>query len=102
MMASFTPSVICLHALRYQQRKGCAPARRDQAALMIPDETPPHRAEADTASAELKAANDDGGMGTTTIDPRLLVIARAVGRQLAREKLGKQQAANDNRSEDEP
>jgi hypothetical protein len=60
---------------------------------MIPDETRPHRAEADTASAELKAANDDGGMGTTTIDPRLLVIAR--------EQLAKRQAANDNGPEDE-
>ena len=101
MMTSFTPSVICLHALRSQQRKACAPAQRDQAAVMIPDETPPPRAEAETASAELKAANDDSGTGATTIDPRILVIARAVGRQIAREQLGKRQAANDNGPEDE-
>src|SRR3990172_4498231 len=101
MMASFTPSVICLHALRSQQRKACAPAQRDQAAVMIPDETHPPRAEAQTASAELKTANDDSGTGATTIDPRILVIARAVGRQIAREQLGKRQPANDNRPEDE-
>ena len=65
------------------------------------DETPPSRAEADTPSAELKVGNDDGGMGATTIDPRILVIARGVGRQIAREQLGKRQAANDNRPEDE-
>ena len=68
---------------------------------MIPDETPPPRTEAETPSAELKAGNDDGGMGATTIDPRILVIARAVGRQIAREQLCKLQAANDNRPEDE-
>jgi hypothetical protein len=41
-------------------------------------------------------------VGAISIDPRILVIARAVGRQLAREQLGKRQAANDNTSEDKP
>lgn len=78
-----------------------APAGRDQTAAMIPDDVPAPEAKPETASAELRVGNDDGGTGAISIDPRLLVIARAVGRQLAREKLGKQQAANDNTSEDE-
>jgi hypothetical protein len=68
---------------------------------MIPDEVPPPRAEAETPSAELEAANDDGGTGAATVDPRILVIARAVGRQIAREHLRDWQAANDNGPEDE-
>ena len=64
---------------------------------MIPDEIPPPRAVAESPSAELKAANDDAGTG----DLRILVIARAVGRQIAREHLRDWQAANDNRPEDE-
>ena len=35
------------------------------------------------------------------IDPRILVIARAIGRQIAREQLDRAHAANDNRPEDE-
>jgi len=69
---------------------------------MIPDDVPARGAKPETASAELKVGNDDGGTGAITIDPRILVIARAVGRQLAREQLGKRQAANDNTPEDEP
>jgi hypothetical protein len=68
---------------------------------MIPDDVPAPGAKPETPSAELKAANDDGGTGATTIDPRILVIARAVGRQLAREHLRDWQAANDNGLEDE-
>jgi hypothetical protein len=68
---------------------------------MIADEIPPPRAEAETPNAELKAANDDGGTGAGTVDPRILVIARAVGRQIAREHLRDWQAANDNGPEDE-
>jgi hypothetical protein len=82
--------------------KHARPAWREQAAAMIPDDVPARGAKPETASAELKVGNDDGGMAAITIDPRILVIARAVGRQLAREKLGKQQAANDNTSKDEP
>jgi hypothetical protein len=67
---------------------------------MTPDELPPRRAKADTPSAELKAANDGGRMGTTTIDPRIVVVARALGRQMAREHLRDWQATNDNVRED--
>jgi hypothetical protein len=102
MMASFTPSVICLHALRSQQRKACASRMARAGSSMIPDDIPARGAKPETASAELKVANDDGGVGAISIDPRILVIARAVGRQLAREKLDKQQAVNDNTSEHEP
>lgn len=77
--------------------QACPPGQHDQTAAMIPDEIPPHRAEAETPSAELKAANNDGGTGATKIDPRILVIARAVGRQIAREHL---REANDNEPED--
>jgi hypothetical protein len=66
---------------------------------MIPDEIPPRRTEVEAPCGELDAANDDDGMGSTKIDPRILVIARAVGRQLAREQLGNRQAANDNTPE---
>ena len=69
---------------------------------MIPDDIPAPGAKPETPSAELKAGNDDGGMGGTTIDPRILVIVRAVGRQIAREHLRDWQAANDNGVEDEP
>jgi hypothetical protein len=82
--------------------KHARPTWREQAAAMIPDDVPARGAKPETAGAELKVGNDDGGTGAISIDPRILVIARAVGRQLAREKLGKQQAANDNTSEDEP
>jgi hypothetical protein len=68
---------------------------------MIPDETPPLRPEGETPIAELEAGNDNGGMGATTINPRILVVARAIGRQIAREQLRDWQAANDNRPEDE-
>ena len=78
------------------------PAWREQATAMIPDDVPARGAKPDTASAELKVGNDNGGMGAITIDPRILVIARAVGRQIAREQLSKRQAANDNTSKDEP
>jgi hypothetical protein len=69
---------------------------------MIPDDVPAPGAKPETPSADLEAGNDDDrGMGATMIDPRILVIARAIGRQIAREQLGKRQAANDNRPEDE-
>ena len=78
------------------------PALARAGSSMIPDDVPTPGAKPETPSAELKAGNDNGGMDATTIDPRILVIARTVGRRLAREQLGKRQAANDNTSEDEP
>lgn len=69
---------------------------------MIPDDIPARAAKPETANAELKVGTDDGSVGAISIDPRILVVARAVGRQLAREQLGKRQAANDNTSEDKP
>jgi hypothetical protein len=39
------------------------------------------------------AANDDGGNSAEPIDPRILVIARATGRLIAREQF---KAVNDN------
>jgi hypothetical protein len=102
MMASFTPSVICLHALRSSNAKHARLAWREQAAAMIPDDIPARGGKPETANAELKVGNDDGGVGAISIDPRILVIARAVGRQLAREQLGKGQAANDNTSDGKP
>ena len=101
-MASFTPSVICLHALRFQQRTACTPAWREQAAALIPDDIPARGAKPEAASAELKVGNDDGGVGAIWIDARILVIARAVGRQIAREQLHSCQVANDNDPEHEP
>ena len=54
---------------------------------MIPDESPPPRPETETPSPLLKPANDNGGAAAATIDPRILIIARAIGRQIAREQL---------------
>lgn len=44
----------------------------------------------------LSAANDNGREGSASIDPRIILIARALGRQIAREQLEKLKAANDN------
>jgi hypothetical protein len=41
------------------------------------------------------ASNDNGARGAP-IDPRILFIARALGRQIAREYLKRLRAANDN------
>ena len=43
-----------------------------------------------------KAANDNNGSSAASIDARILTIARALGRQIAREQLRKTPAANDN------
>ena len=53
------------------------------------------------ASQPLAAANDNGTDARTSVDPRILVIARAIGRQIAREQLHQMQAANDNTPRDE-
>lgn len=46
------------------------------------------------------AANDNGAL-SETLDPRFRIIAHAIGRQIAREQGVAQQAANDNRPEEE-
>jgi hypothetical protein len=68
---------------------------------MIPDESPPSRSEIEAQSLILKPANDNGSATAASIDPRILTIARAIGRQIAREQLDNPQAANDNSPEDE-
>lgn len=66
---------------------------------MIRDEIP--RAEAEPPSPRLKPANDSGSDAAAAIDPRILVIARAIGRQIAREHLEALRAANDNEPAEE-
>lgn len=53
------------------------------------------------ASQRLPAANDDGSDAKPTVDPRILVVARAIGRQIARDQIEEMQAANDNTSRDD-
>lgn len=53
-----------------------------------------------TASAPPAAANDNGANARPAIDPRILVIARAIGRQIAREQLHQLQADNDNETQE--
>ncbi len=62
---------------------------------MIADETPP-RSHDELPGPQIEAANDNDGMRKSAIDPRLLAIARAIGRQIAREELACLRAANDN------
>ena len=66
---------------------------------MIADETPPHT-DAITPEQGIEAANDNGPGAASTIDPRILVIARAIGRLIAREQTMKHTAANDNGPDD--
>lgn len=75
--------------------------REDHAVAMIPDETAPPDSELEAACPLLKSANDNGSTAAAPIDPRILTIARAIGRQIAREQMDALQAANDDRSEDE-
>jgi hypothetical protein len=70
-------------------------------AAMIADESPPSRSDIEAQSPLLKPANDNGGAAATPIDPRILIIARAIGRQIAREQLDELPAANDNRRDDQ-
>ncbi len=67
---------------------------------MIPDESVPTDFEAEAPHPLLKSANDDN-TAVAPIDPRVLVIARAIGGQIAREELDRLRVANDNRPEDE-
>jgi hypothetical protein len=43
-----------------------------------------------------QAANDNKGAPVAPIDARILTIARALGRQIAREQIKRMRAANDN------
>jgi hypothetical protein len=45
---------------------------------------------------QTQAANDNKGAPAVPIDARILTIARALGRQIAREQLRRMRAANDN------
>ncbi len=68
---------------------------------MTEDETDSANPVAAPASQPLPAANDNGTDVRTTVDPRILAIARAIGRQIAREQFHQLQAANDNTPRDE-
>jgi len=68
---------------------------------MIPDESPPLRPEPEAPSPLLTPANDNGEAAAAPIDPRILIIARAIGRQIAREQLDELRAANDDTPNDE-
>ena len=68
---------------------------------MIPDECPPPRPEIEASSAPLEPANDTGVKAAVPVDPRILMIARAIGRQIARDQLATLPAANDNGPDDE-
>lgn len=61
------------------------------------DKRPSGNGETPASPCRLEAANDNGGPPATTIDPRVVVIARAIGRQIAREAIAALPAANDNR-----
>ena len=67
---------------------------------MIPDDRAPPHAETETPEPLLKAANDNGGAPASPIDPRILIIARAIGRLIALEQLGRMRADNDNGPEE--
>jgi len=57
---------------------------------MVEDEKTPARDEPN------RAANDNDGTGGS-LDPRILQVARAIGRQIARERFKAPKPANDNR-----
>ena len=63
--------------------------------IMIADETPP-RSDAAPPELRIEAANDNAPGTASPIDSRLLVIARALGRLIAREQSSQLMAANDN------
>ena len=68
---------------------------------MIADETPA-LPDDDPSESQIKAANDNGTETASALDPRILAIARAIGRQIAREQVRILRAANDNVRKDEP
>ncbi len=51
---------------------------------------------AEEESEGLRPANDNGSSSGQSLDPRILRIAEAIGRQLAREQARPPAAANDN------
>ncbi len=51
--------------------------------------------------SQVTAANDNGHGGSARIDPRIILIARALGRQIAREQRERLEAANDNTPQSE-
>ena len=53
-------------------------------------------------SSTSTVANDNDGAVLPVIDDRILMIARAIGRQIGREHLKAMQPDNDNDSEDTP
>jgi len=68
---------------------------------MIPDECPPPRPEIEASSPLLQPANDNSIKATVPVDPRILTIARAIGRYIARQQLKALQAANENKLSEE-
>jgi len=66
---------------------------------MIADEIPPRT---EPEPALIKAANDNDGVQTIAIDPRFLVVARALGRHIAREQVAALETANDKKPGDAP
>ena len=70
-------------------------------ANMPEDETDSANPVAVPASQPLAAANDNGADAKPTVDPRILVVARAIGRQIAREQLNQMETANDNTPRDD-
>jgi hypothetical protein len=68
----------------------------DRVTAMIPDDRAPPHVETETSEALRKAANNNGGAAASPIDPRILIIARAIGRLIALEQLGRPRADNDN------
>ena len=63
---------------------------------------PDSRSSNQRSDCELRAVNDSGDSQQTTIDPRLLTVARAIGKQMAREHFNALKPANDNEAEDAP
>ena len=68
---------------------------------MIADEIPIHSDNEPTGGL-IPAANDNAAARTTGMDPRILEIARAIGRHIARDHMRLRQAHNDNDRRDEP
>lgn len=68
---------------------------------MIADETPPRNDDAPPRLV-LEVANDDTGATAIEVDPRVLAVARAIGRQIALEDLKALRAANDNKQDETP
>lgn len=87
---------------RFRAPCGCKErAQHDQVTVMIPDDSRAPRAEPGAPSPLLTPGNDNGEAATAPIDPRILIIARAIGRQMARDQLDTLPVANDNRPSDE-